>query len=163
VRISGHAGMKAKYLACLGNAQDESFSVAGSGGELNAPGANNVNATRGLSFHKEHGTLWIAAGVLNLFQILQGILRKIAKEAIFSGLGQCQTASEDRGLMSPKPSVMIESGLPKFQMQSSGLSTSTSAINPPDREIPSTFKGWLNRGVQDQKQILVAPFHKKNL
>ena len=83
--------------------------------------------------------------------------------AMFSGLGQCQAASENRGVVSQRPSAVIESGLPKFQMQSSGMSTTTSTINPPDREISSTFKGWFNRGVQDQKQILVAPFHKKNL
>ena len=82
--------------------------------------------------------------------------------AILNGVGQCQAASENRGISYQAPSAMIENGLPKFQMQSSGLNTNT-AINPPDREIPSTFKGWLNRGLQDQKQILVAPFHKKNL
>jgi PAP2 superfamily len=80
--------------------------------------------------------------------------------AVLSGLGQCQTIPPSPLL--PTASGVIENGLPKFQMQSSGLNANT-AINPPDREIPSTFKGWVNRGLRDQKQILVAPFHKKNL
>jgi membrane-associated phospholipid phosphatase len=82
--------------------------------------------------------------------------------AILSGFGQCQTLAVPPFGAAKMPSAMIDSGLPKFHMQSSDLSGGT-AINPPDREIPSTFKGWVNRGLQDQKQILVAPFHKKNL
>ena len=82
--------------------------------------------------------------------------------AILGGFGQCQSFTTQPLCVSKTPSAMIDNGLPTFQMQTSGLSGDT-AINSSDREIPSTFKGWVNRGLHDQKQILAAPFHKKNL
>jgi hypothetical protein len=48
-------------------------------------------------------------------------------------------------------------------MPASGLGTAGSARTDSSREIPTTFRGWLNRGLLDQKQILVSPFRKKNL
>jgi membrane-associated phospholipid phosphatase len=63
----------------------------------------------------------------------------------------------------PSPSWALEHGAAKFQMPSPGVGASDMPVEEPSREIPGTFRGWLNRGLLDQKQILVAPFRKKNL
>jgi hypothetical protein len=65
--------------------------------------------------------------------------------------------------VAPLPSAVIGHALTRYQMPSPGLGTSDTAVTEPSREIPNTFRGWLNRGLLDQKQILAAPFHKKNL
>jgi membrane-associated phospholipid phosphatase len=65
--------------------------------------------------------------------------------------------------LAPTPSWAINHGLAGYQIPSSGLGTADTTTAEPSREIPNTFHGWVNRGLLDQKEILVAPFHKKNL
>lgn len=60
------------------------------------------------------------------------------------------------------PSMILAKGSARFQMPSSQVDP-VGPSSDSSREIPSTFRGWFNRGLQDQKQLLVAPFHKKNL
>jgi PAP2 superfamily protein len=64
--------------------------------------------------------------------------------------------------VAPTPSLVLAKGSTRFQMPSSRLDPAGSASDT-SRENPATFRGWFNRGLQDQKQLLVAPFHRKNL
>jgi len=82
--------------------------------------------------------------------------------ALIAGSASSQTFPVLRVPQSVSPSMSIGRGIARFQMPSSSLG-SDPAVENPEREIPTTFKGWLNRGLRDQKELLLAPFHKKNL
>ena len=80
--------------------------------------------------------------------------------AIVAGAGYGQVAPTAPSLT---PSSVIDSGSHRFRLQSPTAGGGGGSAADPNREIPSTFKGWVNRGLQDQKRLLVAPFHRKNL
>jgi hypothetical protein len=83
--------------------------------------------------------------------------------AIPAGIAAGQTVPSLHAPQSLSPSIsIIDSGVARFQMPASSLGRDSS-VQDPGREIPTTFKGWFNRGLRDQKELLVAPFHKKNL
>ena len=83
-----------------------------------------------------------------------------ATSALVSG----QISSPTMPQTAPASSTILDKGAGRFQMPSSGLgSGNAAAVTEPSREIPNTFRGWANRGLLDQKQILRAPFRKKNL
>jgi hypothetical protein len=105
--------------------------------------------------------------IVNRYRFARLPLLAIAIAAC-SALAPCQTSTS--AFSKPAFSTVhqgatshIEQGVGSFQMPASGLGTAGSARTDSSREIPNTFRGWLNRGLLDQKQILVAPFHKKNL
>jgi membrane-associated phospholipid phosphatase len=100
--------------------------------------------------------------VVNRYRFARLPLLAIAIAACCA-LAPCQTSTSAFSSVPQGATSQIEQGLGRFQMPASGLGTAGSARTDSSREIPNTFRGWLNRGLLDQKQILVAPFRKKNL
>src|ERR1051325_8797778 len=74
--------------------------------------------------------------------------------AAWCAVAPCQTSTSAFSSVPQGATSHIEQGLGRFQMPAFGLGTAGSARTDSSREIPTTFRGWLNRGVLDQKQIL---------
>src|SRR5215471_11351671 len=94
IRLPGYCRVQSQYFACVGYTNDQSLAITRCRRKLHTSAADDENASRTLTFNKEHRTLWIGAGVFDTLQNFQRWFGEFAEKSRMTQLAD-QTILSD--------------------------------------------------------------------